>query len=215
MRISIENMAYNNNFLKRTFISFIFIFVYVSTSLYNFDYIFLLILLIYLFIAIEVFNNFKKLKYIIFLYLIVSLYFLLNLDFNKNNFTKFNLMITIIISFDIFSYLIGSKIGKNKIAISISPNKTYEGLFGGIIFSTFISIIYSLFINLTVNLYLIIFILLIIISSFMGDMVESYFKRQNNIKNSSNFLPGHGGFFDRFDSFIISIITYTFMLDFI
>ena len=215
MRISIENMAYNNNFLKRTFISFIFIFVYVSTSLYNFDYIFLLILLIYLFIAIEVFNNFKKLKYIIFLYLIVSLYFLLNLDFNKNNFTKFNLMITIIISFDIFSYLIGSKIGKNKIAISISPNKTYEGLFGGIIFSTFISIIYSLYINLTVNLYLIIFILLIIISSFIGDMVESYFKRQNNIKNSSNFLPGHGGFFDRFDSFIISIITYTFILDFI
>ena len=215
MRISIENMAYNNNLLKRTFISFIFIFVYVSTSLYNFDYIFLLILLIYLFIAIEVFNNFKKLKYIIFLYLIVSLYFLLNLDFNKNNFTKFNLMITIIISFDIFSYLIGSKIGKNKIAISISPNKTYEGLFGGIIFSTFISIIYSLYINLTVNLYLIIFILLIIISSFIGDMVESYFKRQNNIKNSSNFLPGHGGFFDRFDSFIISIITYTFILDFI
>ena len=215
MRISIENMAYNNNFLKRTFISFIFIFVYVSTSLYNFDYIFLLILLIYLFIAIEVFNNFKKLKYIIFLYLIVSLYFLLNLDFNKNNFTKFNLMITIIISFDIFSYLIGSKIGKNKIAISISPNKTYEGLFGGIIFSTFISIIYSLYINLTVNLYLIVFILLIIVSSFIGDMVESYFKRQNNIKNSSNYLPGHGGFFDRFDSFIISIITYTFILDFI
>ena len=208
-------MAYNNNFLKRTFISFIFIFIYVSISLYNFDYIFLLILLIYLLIAIEVFINFKKLKYIIFLYLIVSLYFLLNLDFNKNNFTKFNLLIIIIISFDIFSYLIGSKIGKNIIAISISPNKTYEGLFGGIISSTFISIIYSLYINLTVNLYLIIFILLIIVSSFIGDMVESYFKRQNNIKNSSNYLPGHGGFFDRFDSFIISIITYTFILDFI
>ena len=192
-----------------------FIFVYVSISIYNFDYIFLLILLIYLLIAIEVFINFKKLKYIIFLYLIVSLYFLLNLDFNKNNFTKFNLLIIIIISFDIFSYLIGSKIGKNTIAISISPNKTYEGLFGGIISSIFISIFYSLYINLTVNLYLIIFILLIIVSSFIGDMVESYFKRQNNIKNSSNYLPGHGGFFDRFDSFIISIITYTFILDFI
>jgi len=140
---------------------------------------------------------------------------LLNLDFNKNNFTKFNLLIIIIISFDIFSYLIGSKIGKNTIAISISPNKTYEGLFGGIISSIFISIFYSLYINLTVNLYLIIFILLIIVSSFIGDMVESYFKRQNNIKNSSNYLPGHGGFFDRFDSFIISIITYTFILDFI
>ena len=41
--------------------------------------------------------------------------------------------------------------------------------------------------------------------AFIGDIIESYFKRKNKIKNSSNFLPGHGGFLDRFDSFIFAI----------
>jgi phosphatidate cytidylyltransferase len=46
----------------------------------------------------------------------------------------------------------------------------------------------------------------IIIFSIAGDLTQSFFKRINNIKNSSSYLPGHGGFFDRFDSFIPSII---------
>ena len=45
--------------------------------------------------------------------------------------------------------------------------------------------------------------------SIIGDLIESYFKRKNNIKDSSQFLPGHGGYFDRFDSFIASIIFLT------
>ena len=52
---------------------------------------------------------------------------------------------------------------------------------------------------------------MIILSSFTGDIIESFFKRKNNIKNSSNFLPGHGGFFDRFDSFIFSVIPFYLM----
>ena len=43
-------------------------------------------------------------------------------------------------------------------------------------------------------------------NTLFGDLIQSFFKRKNNIKDSSNFLPGHGGFFDRFDSFISSII---------
>ena len=50
---------------------------------------------------------------------------------------------------------------------------------------------------------------LIIITSIIGDLIESYFKRINKIKDSSNYLPGHGGYFDRFDSFISSIIFLT------
>ena len=47
-----------------------------------------------------------------------------------------------------------------------------------------------------------------IISAFLGDVFESLIKRNVNLKNSSNLLPGHGGFFDRFDSFIMVIIIY-------
>ena len=50
---------------------------------------------------------------------------------------------------------------------------------------------------------------LTIFISIIGDLIESFFKRKNNIKDSSKFLPGHGGFFDRFDSFIASIIMLT------
>ena len=53
------------------------------------------------------------------------------------------------------------------------------------------------------------FVILIIISSFFGDVFESIFKRLNHLKNSSNFLLSHGGFFDRFDSFILCIITFS------
>mgnify|MGYP001190765267 CR=1 FL=1 len=202
-----------NNLLKRSFISFLFVFIYIFVSLYKFEYIFLLILLIYLLISLEVFINFLKLKLVIFLYLIISLFFLLNIDFNQYNYAKFNLMVVVIISFDIFCYLTGKTMGKNKISKTISPNKTYEGLIGGIIFSLLISLLYSYYINLKFSVFLLFFILLIILSSFTGDMIESYFKRQNNIKNSSNYLPGHGGFFDRFDSFIVSIVTYYFIVD--
>ena len=52
------------------------------------------------------------------------------------------------------------------------------------------------------------YILLIILSAFIGDIIESFFKRKNNLKNSSEFVPGHGGVFDRFDSFLFSIIIY-------
>ena len=45
------------------------------------------------------------------------------------------------------------------------------------------------------------------LSTFFGDLIESFYKRISNIKNSSNFLPGHGGFFDRMDGFVMSIIT--------
>ena len=115
-------------------------------------------------------------------------------------------MLTIII-FDTFSYFVGLLFGKRYIFKKISPKKSLEGYLGGVIFTNIIFINYFLFIEDTLNVgHLTIFINITILFSIIGDLFQSFFKRKNNLKDSSSFLPGHGGVFDRFDSFISSII---------
>ncbi|MDC3083406.1 phosphatidate cytidylyltransferase, partial [Pelagibacteraceae bacterium] len=82
-------------------------------------------------------------------------------------------------------------------------------LFGGTLTSIFLSILFSLIFKIPINIELIFYIFVIILSAFIGDIIESFFKRKNNLKNSSEFIPGHGGVFDRFDSFLFSIIIYS------
>ncbi len=200
-------MVYNN-FILRLLFSAIFIFIYLICLYINLNYIFYLILLIYLLISIEIFFYFKKYKYLSLIYILISFSFFITLEFDEQIILNFNLYILIVISFDIFSYLVGKNFGENKL-IKISPNKTYEGLFGGIIISLLVSLLFSFAYEIKINLELVFFIIIIIFSAFIGDIVESYLKRKNNIKNSSEFIPGHGGVFDRFDSFIFSIIFYS------
>ena len=200
-------MVYKNLILRSLF-SFFFISVYLIVSFVNFEFIFFLIILIYVLVLLEIFFYFDNYKIIPFLYVLISFIFILFIDFNNKIFLEFNLFILTVISFDIFSYLLGNIFGRNKLT-KISPNKTIEGLFGGIIFSFVLSILFSYNFNVIINTELCVFILLIIFCAFSGDIIESYFKRKNNLKNSSNFIPGHGGVFDRFDSFLFSIIIYS------
>ena len=202
-------MAYKN-FIIRSLVGLLILFVYSITLIINYNLIFYLIIFLYLIIFVEINLFFKKNRILILIYLLISLIFFLNIGFNKDNIYNFNFMILIIITFDIFSYLIGTKYGSTKILKTISPKKTLEGLVGGIIFSLLFSISLIILFKNEINFSIVLFILIIIFSSFTGDIIESYFKRINNLKNSSNFLPGHGGFFDRFDSLIFSMIPYTF-----
>ncbi len=200
-------MDYKNFFLRSIF-SIIFILFYYIISITNFYLVYILILLIYIIIFIEVFYNFKKNKFFPILYISLSLAFFLMTDFNNRNYLIFNLFIIVVIIFDIFSYLIGKLFGKTKL-IKISPNKTVEGLLGGFIFSFISSLIFLFIFDLIINTKLILFIIIIILFSFFGDIIESFYKRKNNLKNSSEFIPGHGGVFDRFDSFLFAIIPYS------
>ena len=205
-------MAYKN-FLLRSIFSLIFFLIYFFISYINFSFVFYLILLIYFIIFIEIILYFKKYKLIPIIYIILSLMFFFNIDFKKIDILHFNFLIIIIIIFDIFSYIIGKIFGKNKL-INISPNKTIEGLAGGILASFSFAITFSYYFDILINIQSIIFIILIIFSSLSGDIIESYFKRKNNLKNSSDFIPGHGGVFDRFDSFLFSIIIYSIFINF-
>lgn len=105
---------------------------------------------------------------------------------------------------DTFAYLVGSNFGKQKLFPSISPKKTVEGFLGGLFFACIASSIIAHYTDtLSFTNWL---ILSIIVSVFgtIGDLVESKFKRQANVKDSGVIMPGHGGLLDRFDSIIFA-----------
>ena len=171
------------------------------------NYLWLLFFILYSIFIYEIYYNFinYKNKFFLYIYVLISFIFLQLYLFYYFQIVDFIIIILTITIFDTSSYFLGSLIGQRKI-LSISPNKTYEGLFSGIIFTIIFMIIFNYYFT---NFYFYSFcliILLIILLSFLGDIIESYFKRLSNIKNSSKLIPGHGGFLDRFDSFIL--VTY-------
>ena len=118
---------------------------------------------------------------------------------------------------DSFAFIMGRQFGKKKILPSVSPNKTWVGTISGLLSSMlFIFLIFHYY-NIFPSEFTFLNILVIgFITGFfsqIGDFLESYFKRQLEVKDSSNLLLGHGGFLDRFDSlFIVSIVMYIHLL---
>ena len=114
------------------------------------------------------------------------------------------LIISLISVNDVMAYLVGRKIGKTKIFPNISPKKSLEGTLAGIIFTIIISLFYAYFLNLDYFSYILLGFLIAIVGLF-GDLYISIFKRKLKIKDISNIIPGHGGFLDRFDSYLFCI----------
>ena len=103
----------------------------------------------------------------------------------------------------------GSKFGKNKLAKNISPKKTWEGFFGGIIFCLIINIIWWKFIGKNTNSFIPLIHSLILSFLFplfgtIGDLVESLFKRAVDQKDSSSITYGIGGILDMIDSILFT-----------
>tara|TARA_Y100001970_G_C14183905_1_gene831407 strand:- start:238 stop:900 length:663 start_codon:yes stop_codon:yes gene_type:complete len=205
-----EIMDYKNLTL-RSISSIVLLFSFFLLINLPLTYIYFLFIFIYLIILYEIIIFFKNQNakfFLLYLYLFISfissqiylIYF-----FNKNIFIYF---IILIISFDSFSYIFGSLFGKKKLIPQISPNKTFLGFFAGFFITFLIAFIINYFYEIYTLINLIIFTLIIIISCFVGDLIESIFKRSSKIDNSSNLIPGHGGFFDRLDGFIMSIISF-------
>ena len=103
---------------------------------------------------------------------------------------------------DTGAYFSGKRFGKNKLAPKISPGKTIEGVLGGLILAIIVVCLFTLYHGGNVQDYLYITAIstISVIFSVIGDLMESMYKRQANIKDSGNLLPGHGGILDRIDS---------------
>jgi len=109
---------------------------------------------------------------------------------------------------DIGAFFVGRAFGKHKLADQISPGKTIEGALGAIVLGGLLATAFVIwkgettFLDSTSVILFIGLSLITVIFSIVGDLLESLLKRQKNIKDSSQLLPGHGGFLDRLDSII-------------
>lgn len=113
---------------------------------------------------------------------------------------------------DTAAYFGGSLLGKHKLAPKISPNKTVEGSVFGLIFGIVTFVLLGFFLMPEINIkYFWISGFVVGIFGQLGDLIESRFKRDAGVKDTSTILPGHGGFLDRFDS-IIFISPFLFVL---
>ena len=116
----------------------------------------------------------------------------------------------VVIFADSFAYGVGTLVGGPKIWRKVSPNKTWAGMIGGMIGATLflLGVTYggALFadIGLTDRSYMLAVVLgpILAVIAQAGDLFESWLKRKAGVKDSSRLIPGHGGFFDRFDGLI-------------
>ena len=128
----------------------------------------------------------------------------------NQTFGRVFILLPFVIAFssDTFAYFAGRAFGKHKLAPVISPNKTVEGLFGGLLGAVIGVAAYCLVadkvLHLHVNyIYVPIYGILGSLGAVFGDLSFSAIKRQTGIKDYGNLIPGHGGILDRFDSMVV------------
>ena len=145
--------------------------------------------------------------------LIISFFSLIKILLIPNGLNIFLYLVLLVSVMDIFAYIGGNVFGVKKIAPTISNGKTIEGTLIGLFFSILASVlirdlidinfVYALILGFTIGLF-----------SFFGDLLESFFKRRIGIKDSGKFIPGHGGFLDRFDGYILILPLFNLILIF-
>lgn len=104
---------------------------------------------------------------------------------------------------DVFAYLVGMSIGRHRLCERLSPKKSWEGFFGGIVGAMAMGLVaawvlegsYAVWAGLA---------LVAAVTGVLGDLVESMFKRAADVKDSGRLIPGHGGVLDRFDAMLLS-----------
>jgi len=106
---------------------------------------------------------------------------------------------------DTFAYLSGITLGKHRLFERISPKKSWEGFFGGLVFTVASAFLFSRFVPEIPLIHWVGLSIVTVVFAVFGDLLESLIKRTLNVKDSGSALPGHGGFLDRFDSLLFAI----------
>ena len=206
-----------NNFFVRLFSGVIYISLIAGSILYN-QYSFIIICSFLFFIAnIECHRIWLKIRkkesYPVYpipqLFVGISFLLLISIPYGgwayNEIYNPYSILLIFVLIwiFDTMSYVIGVQFGKNKISTKVSPNKTWEGFFGGLLFCLIFSILSFNYIQEIYPFWKTILLgLLIPIFAIIGDMTQSKLKRKAGVKNSGVLIPGHGGVYDRLDSTI-------------
>ena len=129
------------------------------------------------------------------------------------------LIVVLVAVTDIGAYFVGRKFGRLKLAERLSPNKTWEGVYGGAAFCALVMILLTQMTDLLlpefnqIDFFSIIFLTLtIIVLSVVGDLLESMLKRNQGVKDSGDILPGHGGILDRVDGLLAVVPCFSLIL---
>jgi len=145
--------------------------------------------------------------YVLIPFFIIQLFGMTDHDYPNSPFDPSHILFMFVLTwtFDTFAYLFGVRFGKTKIMPSVSPKKSWEGFVGGFIFtiiSAYLTVSY--FPSIELN-HAIVISLFLPFTATLGDFIESHYKRQAGVKDSGDFIPGHGGMLDRMDAFMITI----------
>ena len=193
-------------------------FLIINLTIFSYVCIFLWILLsIYLFYFKRYLQHIIEKHSLLIGALIISSFFtfLINLYPSSNsmiienelidNKSYFLILILLVTSIDVYAYICGKAIGKNKIGSDISPNKTFEGYVGSLLLTLFTFYFISGYMNFNWTQLDLIILIIFILMTFFGDFFMSFVKRTYKKKDTGSLLPGHGGILDRLDSYFSAL----------
>ncbi len=153
-------------------------------------------------------GDFDKKLFLPFLYPTASFLFLLTL-YNDFGMAALLWILVVVAGSDIGAYFTGKAIGKTKFSPT-SPNKTLEGVAGGIVTAVMLGgLVGTQFVSLQSALLI---SMLVSLASIFGDLYESYLKRQAGVKDSGSLFPGHGGMLDRVDGYLFGGVVLLILL---
>ncbi|MFC6103621.1 phosphatidate cytidylyltransferase [Olivibacter domesticus] len=148
------------------------------------------------------------------IYTVIPFLFFYSLGFLKGDYNYHYPLAFLLILWtnDTGAYLVGMKLGKNKLFERHSPKKTWEGFFGGVFLSIVVAYVIAHYYTDTEVWKWIVIALIISVFGTIGDLTESMLKRSFQVKDSGSLLPGHGGLLDRFDGLLVAApLVYTFL----